>query len=82
MNKKIALSVPVLLGVGSAFAEGEAASGMTTYTNAGDAIAAISTTATTAFNTFATSIVPLLLGALVLVGGLTLGKWIIKKIRP
>lgn len=80
MNKKIALSVPVLLGVGSAFAED--AAGMTTYTDAGSAITAISQTASSAFNTFATSIVPLLLGALVLVGGLTLGKWIIKKIRP
>lgn len=77
--KKIALAVPALLGVGSAFAQ---STGMTTYTSAADAIEAIGTTATSAFNTFATTIVPLLLGALVVVGGLTVGKWVIKKIRP
>lgn len=78
--KKIALAVPALLGVGSAFAQ--TGTGMTTYTSAADAIEAIGTTATSAFNTFATTIVPLLLGGLVVVGGLTLGKWVIKKIRP
>ena len=77
--KKIAfLSVPAL-AVGSAFAQ---QSGMTTYSDAGAAITAIGTVAENAFNTFSATIVPLLLGALVLVGGLTLGKWIIKKIRP
>ena len=77
--KKIAfLSVPAL-GVGSAFAQ---QSGMTTYNDPGAAITAIGTVAQNAFDTFSTTIVPLLLGALVLVGGLTLGKWIIKKIRP
>lgn len=77
--KKIAfLSIPAL-AVASFAQEG---SGMTTYANAGEAITAIGTTAQSAFNTFSTTIVPLLLGALVLVGGLTLGKWIIKKIRP
>lgn len=78
--KKIAfLSVPAL-AVGSAFAQ--QASGMTTYNDPGSAITAIGTVAQNAFDTFSTTIVPLLLGALVLVGGLTLGKWIIKKIRP
>lgn len=77
--KKIVLAVPALFGVGSAFAQ---STGMTTYTSATDAIEAIGTTATSAFNTFATTIVPLLLGGLVVVGGLTLGKWVIKKIRP
>lgn len=77
--KKIALSVVPLMGVGSAFAaEGD----MTTYSDASAAITALGTTATSAFNTFSGTIVPLLLGGLVLVGGLTLGKWIIKKIRP
>lgn len=76
--KKIAfLSVPALAV--ASFAED---AGMTTYADAGAAITAIGNTAQTAFNTFSTTIVPLLLGALVLVGGLTLGKWIIKKIRP
>ncbi len=78
--KKIALAVPALLGVGSAFAQ-ESGS-MTTYSDAGAAITAIGTTATSAFNTFSSTIVPLLLGGLVVVGGLSLGKWIIKKIRP
>ena len=78
--KKIALAVPAVLGVGSAFAEGAAS--MMTYTDAAEAITAIGTTASSAFNTFAGTIVPLLLGGLVVVGGLTLGKWIIKKIRP
>lgn len=77
--KKIALLSVPLLSVASFAQEG---SGMTTYADAGSAIAAIGTTAQSAFNTFSTTIVPLLLGALVLVGGLTLGKWIIKKIRP
>ena len=77
--KKIALAVPALLGVGSAFAaEGD----IQTYTDASAAITAIGNTATSAFNTFAGTIVPLLLGGLVVVGGLTLGKWVIKKIRP
>lgn len=77
--KKIALAVPALLGVGSAFAaEGD----MTTYSDASAAITAIGNTATSAFNTFSGTIVPLLLGGLVVVGGLTLGKWVIKKIRP
>lgn len=79
--KKIAfLSVPVL-SVAS-FAQESGGGSMTTYADAGAAITAIGTTAQSAFNTFSTTIVPLLLGALVLVGGLTLGKWIIKKIRP
>lgn len=82
MNKKIAFAAP-LVALGSAFAEGEASStGMTTYADANAAITAIGTVANSAFSTFSTTIVPLLLGALVLVGGLTLGKWIIKKIRP
>ena len=77
--KKIALSIVPLMGIGSAFAaEGD----MTTYADAGAAITALGATATSAFNTFSSTIVPLLLGGLVLVGGLTLGKWIIKKIRP
>lgn len=77
--KKIALlSVPALAVASFAQESG----GMTTYADAGAAITAIGTTAQSAFNTFSTTIVPLLLGALVLVGGLTLGKWIIKKIRP
>ena len=76
--KKIALlSVPAL-----AVASFAQQSGMTTYADADAAITAIGATAQSAFNTFSTTIVPLLLGALVLVGGLTLGKWIIKKIRP
>lgn len=82
MMKNLKLAVPaavVGLGASGAFAQ---QSGMTTYETAGEAITGISTLATAAFNTFSTSIVPLLLGALVLVGGLTLGKWIIKKIRP
>ena len=81
MNK-LKFAVPtalVGLGASGAFAQ---QSGMTTYDDAGTAITAIGTTAQSAFNTFSTTIVPLLLGALVLVGGLTLGKWIIKKIRP
>lgn len=77
--KKIALAVPALLGVGSAFAQ---STGITTYTDPGAAITAIGTTAESAFNTFGGTIVPLLLGGLVVVGGLSLGKWIIKKIRP
>lgn len=79
MNK-IALAFSALLGVGSAFAQ-ETGGGMTTYNDASSAITAIGTTATSAFNTFSGTIVPLLLGALVVVGGLQLGKWIIKKIR-
>ena len=76
--KKIALAVPALLGAVSAFAaEGD----MTTYSDASTAITAIGTTAQSAFNTFSGTIVPLLLGGLVVVGGLQLGKWIIKKIR-
>lgn len=55
---------------------------MTTYTDAASAVTAIGETASSAFNTFSGTIVPMLMGALVLVGGLTLGKWIIKKIRP
>ena len=79
MKNKVLFAAPVLASVGSAFAaEGD----MTTYTDAGAAITALGTTAASAFNTFSGTIVPLLLGALVLVGGLTLGKWIIKKIRP
>ena len=78
--KKIALAVPALLGVGSAFAQN--ASGITTYNDPGAAITAIGTTAQSAFDTFGGTIVPLLLGGLVVVGGLSLGKWIIKKIRP
>lgn len=76
--KKIAiLSVPAL-----AVASFAQQTGMTTYNDASAAITAIGTTATSAFNTFSTTIVPLLLGGLVVVGGLTLGKWVIKKIRP
>lgn len=78
MKNKILYAAPILMAA-SAFAED---AGMTTYTDPGAAITAIGTTAQSAFNTFSTTIVPLLLGALVLVGGLTLGKWIIKKIRP
>lgn len=79
--KKIALlSVPAL-SVAS-FAQEGSGSGMTTYADPAAAITAIGTTAQSAFSTFSGTIVPLLLGALVLVGGLTLGKWIIKKIRP
>lgn len=77
--KKIALAVPALLGVGSAFAQ---QNGITTYSDPGAAITAIGTTAQSAFDTFGGTIVPLLLGGLVVVGGLSLGKWIIKKIRP
>lgn len=77
--KKVAFALPVALGLASAFAQ---STGMTTYADADAAITAIGTVASSAFNTFSTTIVPLLLGALVLVGGLTLGKWIIKKIRP
>ena len=77
--KKIALAVPAVLGIGSAFAEGAS---MTTYSDPSAAITAIGTTAESAFNTFGGTIVPLLLGGLVVVGGLSLGKWIIKKIRP
>lgn len=79
MKNKILYVAPVLMAA-SAFAQ--ESGGMTTYTDPGAAITAIGTTAQSAFNTFSTTIVPLLLGALVLVGGLTLGKWIIKKIRP
>lgn len=79
MNKLKVLVPASILGVGSAFAQ--ESGGMTTYNDASSAITAIGTTAQSAFNTFATTIVPLLLGALVVVGGLTLGKWIIKKIR-
>lgn len=68
--------------VGAAVAPSFAAEGaMTTYTDAASAVTAIGETASSAFGTFSTTIVPLLLGALVLVGGLQLGKWIIKKIR-
>lgn len=80
--KKIALAVPALLGVGSAFAQEGGAGSMTTYNDPSSAITAIGTVATSAFNTFSGTIVPLLLGGLVVVGGLSLGKWIIKKIRP
>lgn len=78
--KKILVAPLALLGVGSAFAQN--ASGITTYTDPSAAITAIGTTAESAFNTFGGTIVPLLLGGLVVVGGLTLGKWVIKKIRP
>lgn len=77
--KKILLAGSALLGAASAFAQD--AGGMTTYNDASAAITAIGTTATSAFNTFSGTIVPLLLGGLVVVGGLQLGKWIIKKIR-
>lgn len=77
MNK-ILLAGSALLAAGSAFAQ---TTGMQTYTDASEAVTAIGTTAQSAFNTFSTTIVPMLLGALVLVGGLQLGKWIIKKIR-
>ena len=80
--KKFNLAVPAaLVGLASSVAMAQQ-SGMTTYSDADAAITAIGTVAQSAFNTFSTTIVPLLLGALVLVGGLTLGKWIIKKIRP
>ena len=52
-----------------------------TYSDASSAITAIGDTASSAFGTFSDTIVPMLLGALVVVGGLTLGKWVIKKIR-
>ena len=52
--KKIALLSVPLLSVAS-FAQEQA--GMTTYQNAQEAIAAIGTTATSAFNTFSTTIV-------------------------
>ena len=78
--KKIAFAVPAIAAV-SAFAEDPAA-GMTTLMTLPLPITAIGATATSAFNTFSTTIVPLLLGGLVVVGGLTLGKWVIKKIRP
>lgn len=58
------------------------AGSMTTYNDPASAVTAIGQTASTAFGTFSTTIVPMLLGALVLIGGLQLGKWIIKKIRP
>ena len=77
--KKIALAVPALLGVGSAFAQNAS---MQTYTDASSAITAIGNTASSAFDTFSVTIVPMLLGALVVVGGLKLGKWILKKINP
>lgn len=51
------------------------------YSTASAAITEIGNVADSAFSTFSDTIVPLLLGALVVVGGLTLGKWIIKKIR-
>lgn len=77
--KKIALlSVPAL----SVASFAQESGGMPTFTDAASAITNIGTQATSAFNTFSGTIVPLLLGGLVLVGGLTLGKWIIKKIRP
>lgn len=78
--KKILVAPLGLLGVGSAFAQD--AGGMAVYDDASEAITAIGNTATSAFNTFSGTIVPLLLGGLVVVGGLTLGKWVIKKIRP
>lgn len=83
MKNKLFLAVPALAAVAS-FAEetGGSTSGMTTYDDASSAITAIGTVASSAFNTFSTTIVPLLLGGLVVVGGLSLGKWIIKKIRP
>lgn len=77
--KKILLAGSALLGATSAFAQD--AGSMTTYNDASAAITAIGTTASSAFNTFAGTIIPLLLGGLVVVGGLQLGKWIIKKIR-
>lgn len=78
MKNKILYAAPVVMAASAFAAEGD----MTTYTDPGAAITAIGTVAQSAFNTFSSTIVPLLLGALVLVGGLTLGKWIIKKIRP
>ncbi len=77
MKKVALLSVPAL-----AVASFAQQTGMPTFTDAAAAITDIGTTATSAFNTFSGTIVPLLLGGLVLVGGLTIGKWIIKKIRP
>lgn len=79
VKSKVIAGSALLAGVGSAFAaEGD----MVTYADPSAAITAIGQTASSAFGTFSGTIVPMLLGALVLVGGLQLGKWIIKKIRP
>ena len=75
MNKLKMLVPAIGLGAVSSFAAAP------TYSDASSAITAIGNTADSAFATFSDTIVPLLLGALVVVGGLTLGKWIIKKIR-
>lgn len=79
MKSKVLAGSALALGCGSAFA---ADGDITTYSNASEAITAIGNTASSAFNTFGGTIVPMLLGGLVVVGGLTLGKWVIKKIRP
>ena len=76
--KKVALPVVALGAASSAFAQATAP----TYSSPSAAVTAIGTLAEETMTTFSSTIVPLLLGALVLVGGLTLGKWIIKKIRP
>ena len=75
MNK-LKLLVPAF-GFGAVAANAAAP----TYSDASSAITAIGETASSAFGTFSDTIVPMLLGALVVVGGLTLGKWVIKKIR-
>ena len=77
--KKVSFPVVALGAASSAFAEGATAP---TYSSPSAAVTAIGTLASETMTTFSSTIVPLLLGALVLVGGLTLGKWIIKKIRP
>ena len=51
--KKVAFGLPVVLGLGSAFAQQQ--SGMTTYADADAAITAIGTVASSAFNTFSPS---------------------------
>ena len=56
--KKVAFGLPVVLGLGSAFAQQGSGSGMTTYADADAAITAIGTVASSAFNTFSTTIRP------------------------
>lgn len=79
VKSKLIAGGALVASVAPSFAQD--AGSMTTYTDAASAVTAIGETASSAFNTFSGTIVPMLLGALVLVGGLQLGKWIIKKIR-
>lgn len=44
-----------------------------------DAVDSLSATATTAFNAFANEIVPLILGALVFVSGLSIARYVIRR---